>query len=170
MKEGGSRAHRLQPLQRVVVGVDLKWHQHQVRSELCDGPDDGEALQFGGGIHFFRLVEGACSAADDALLAFPYLREDCAEACCRRVGIQPEWQAEVGEGSDRAGGEESLEAIEGILAIRTPVEDRIFPGKCMKRPGDGGEVLNITPVISGEAQERANFCGILVGADLSDGY
>ena len=144
MKEGGSRAHRLQPLQRVVVGVDLKWHQHQVRSELCDVPDDG-------GIRFFRLVEEARSAADDALLAFPYLCEDCAEACRRRVGIQLEWQAEVGEGSDRAGGEESLEAIKGVLAIRTPVEDRIFPGKRMKRPGDGGEVLNLTPVVSSEA-------------------
>ena len=50
--------------------------------------------------------------------------------------------------------------IEGVLAIRTPVEDHIFHGKRMKRPGDGGEVLNITPVISGKTQKRANFRGI----------
>ena len=97
------------------------------------------------------------------------MSEDCAEACCRRVGIQPKWQAEVGEGSDGAGGEENLEAIEGVLAVWTPVEHRIFPDQHMKRPGDGGEVLNITPVISGEAQKRANFRGILGGTDLSDG-
>ena len=97
------------------------------------------------------------------------MSEDCAEACCQRVGIQPKWQAEVGEGSDRVGGEESLEAIEGVLAVWTPVEDRIFPGQCMKRPRDGGEVLNITPVISGETEKRANFRGILWGTDLSDG-
>ena len=169
VKESGFHAHHLQPLQCVVVGVDLKWHRHQVRSELRDGPDDGEALQFGGGIRFFRLVEGARSTADDVLLAFPYLCEDCAEACCRRVAIQTKWQAEVGEGSDRAGGEESLEAIEGVLAIRIPVEDRIFPGKSMKRPGNGGEVLNIMLVISGETQKRANFRGLLGGTDLSDG-
>ena len=150
-----------------MVGVDLE--RHQVRSELRDGPDDGEALQFGGGIRFFGLAEGARGAADDALLALPYLREDCAEACCRRVGIQPEWQAEVGVGSDRASGEESLEVIEGIRAIRTPVEDRIFPGKRMKRPGDGGKILYITPVISGKTQKRANFRGIPGGTDLSDG-
>ena len=40
--------------------------------------------------------------------------------------------------------------IEGVLAVRTPVEDRVFPGQRMKRPGNGSEILNITPVISGE--------------------
>ena len=161
VEKSGSRAHRLQPLQRVVVGVDLKWHRHQVRLELCDAPDDGE-------ICFFCLVEGALRAADNELLAFPDLNEDCAEVCCRRVGIQPKWQAAVGEGSDGAGGEESLEAIEGILAVWTPVEDHIFPGQRMKRPGDGGEVLNIMLVISDETQKRANFRGILGETDISD--
>ena len=49
VEKSGSRSHRLQPLQHVLVGVDLKWHRHQVRSELCDSPDDGETLQLGGG-------------------------------------------------------------------------------------------------------------------------
>ena len=71
--KSGSRSHRLQSPQLVVVGVDLKWHRHQVRSELCDGPDDGETLQLGGGVRFFRLVEGARCAADDELFAFPDL-------------------------------------------------------------------------------------------------
>ena len=129
VEKSGSRSHRLQPLQRVVVSVDLKWHRYQVRSELCDGPDDGEALQLGGGIYFFCLVEGARCTADDALFAFPDLSEDCAETCGRRVVVQPKWQAEVGEGSDLAGGEESLEAIEGVLAVWTPAEDHVFPGQ-----------------------------------------
>ena len=62
-------------------------------------------------------------------------------------------------------------AVEGVLTIRSPVEDRIFPGKRVKRPSDGGEILNIMLVVPGEAQERANFGGILEGggADLSDG-
>ena len=146
-----------------MIGVDLKCHKHQVRAELYDGPDDGEALQFGDGISFFRLVEGARSTADDALLTFPQLREDCAKACRRCVGIQPGWQAEVWKGSDGAGTEVSLEAVECVLAMRAPVEDRIFPGKRVKRPGDGGKILNIMPVVPGEAQERANFGSILGG-------
>ena len=39
------------------------------------------------------------------LLAFPDLSEDCAETCGRCISIQPEGQAEVGEGGDGAGGE-----------------------------------------------------------------
>ena len=113
-------------------------------------PDDGEALQFGGEICFLGLVEEARRAADDTLFAFPDLSEDCAEACGRRVGIQPKWKAGVGEGSDGTGGEESLEVIEGVLAVRTPGEDHVFPGQHMKRPGNGSKILNIMPVISGE--------------------
>ena len=41
MKEGGSCAHRLKPLQRVVVGVDFKRHGHEVGAEFWNGPDDG---------------------------------------------------------------------------------------------------------------------------------
>ena len=63
------------------------------------------------------------------LLAFPDLSEDCAETCGRRVRIQPEGQAEVGEGGDGAGGEESLEAIEGVLAVWAPVEDHVLTGQ-----------------------------------------
>ena len=41
MEEHRPRAHRLQPLERVVVRECLKWHGHEVRSELGDCPDDG---------------------------------------------------------------------------------------------------------------------------------
>ena len=68
-----------------------------------------------------------------------------------------------------AGGEESLEAVEGVLAVWTPVEDRVFPGQRMKRPGNGSEILDIMPVITGETRKGANFHGILGGTDLSDG-
>ena len=68
----------------------------------------------------------------NALLAFPYLCEDCAEDCGGGVGIQPERQAEVQEGGDGAGGEEGLEAVEGVLALWTPMEDRIFPGESVE--------------------------------------
>ena len=63
MKEGGSCEHRLKPLQLVVVGIDFKRHRHQVGVEFGNGPDDGEALQFRGGVVFLRLVEGARGTA-----------------------------------------------------------------------------------------------------------
>ena len=131
MRKSGSRPHRLEPLQSVVVGINLKRYGHQIRSELCDGPDDGKTLQLGGGIRFLGLVEGSRGAADDALFTFPDLSKDCAEACGRRVLVQPEEQVEVGEGSDGAGGEERFEVVEGVLSVRAPMKDRVFPGQGM---------------------------------------
>ena len=64
-----------------MVRVNLEWHRHEVWLELRNGPNNGEAFQLSGGVGFFRLVEGAGRAADDTLLAFPDLSEDCAEAC-----------------------------------------------------------------------------------------
>ena len=126
MEKSGSRSHCLEPLQSVVVGIHLKRYGHQIRLELCDGPDDGETLQLGGGIRFLSLVEGSRGAADDALFTFPDLSQDCAEACGRHVRVQPEGQAEVGEGGDGAGSEVRFEAVEGILAVRAPMEDRVL--------------------------------------------
>ena len=73
-----------------MVGVDLERHGHEVWPELRNGPNNGEALQFSGGVGFLRLVEGARRAADDALLAFPDLSEDCSESCSQRVRIETE--------------------------------------------------------------------------------
>ena len=111
-----------------MIGINLKRYGHQIRSELCDGPDDGETLHLGGGICFLGLVEGSRGAADDALFTSPDLSKDCTEACGRRVCVQPEGQAEVGEGGDGAGGEERIEAVEGVLAVRAPMKDRVFQG------------------------------------------
>ena len=102
-------------------------------------------------------------------LAFPDLSEDCAETCGRRICIQPEGQAEVGEGDDGAVGEESLEAVEGILTVRAPVEDRILPGQGVQWSGDGCEVFYVAQVVAGETQKGANFCGVLGRADLPNG-
>ena len=87
MKEGRSCAHRLKLLQRVVVSIDFERHQHQVGAELGNSPDDGEALQFRGGVGFLRLVEGARGTANNALLAFSYLGENCSEICSGGVGV-----------------------------------------------------------------------------------
>ena len=64
---------------------------------------------------------------------------------------------------------EGFEAVEGLLTLRTPVEDRIFPGEGMEGAGDGSEVLDIPLIVPGEAQKRANLCCILGGAYLLDG-
>ena len=87
MKEGGSCAHRLKPLQSVVVGIDFERHRHQVGAELGNGPDDGESFQFRGGVGFLRLVEGARGTTNNALLAFSYLCKNCSEACSGGVGV-----------------------------------------------------------------------------------
>ena len=119
--------------------------------EFGNGPDDGEALQFSGEVCFLHLVKGAQGTATDALLAFLYLSEDSFEACGGGIGVQPEREVKVREGGDWAGGEEGLEAVEGILTFWTPVEDRILPGESVERASDGGEILDISPVVPGEA-------------------
>ena len=63
-----------------MICVDLEGHGHEVWLELRNGPNNGEAFQLGGGVGLLHLVEGARRAADNALLAFPDLSEDCAEA------------------------------------------------------------------------------------------
>ena len=73
--------HCLEPLQSVVIRVDFEGHGQEVWSELRNGPNNGEAFQLGGRVDFLCLIEGARRAADDALLAFPNLSEDHAEAC-----------------------------------------------------------------------------------------
>ena len=132
-------------------------------------PRRGETFQLGGEIGFFHLVEGARGAADDALLAFPDLSEDCAETCGQRVRIQPERQAEVGEGGGGDGVEESLEAVQGVLTVQAPKEDRVLPGQGMQLSGDGCEIFYVTPVVPGETQKGADFRGVFGRADLPDG-
>ena len=103
------------------------------------------------------------------LLAFPDLSEDCAKTCGRLVCTQPEGQAEAGEGGDGAGGEESLEAVEGVLTVWSPMEDHVLPGQRVQWSGDGCEVFYVAPVAPGETQKGADFLGILGRADLPDG-
>ena len=47
------------------------------------------------------------------------------------------------------------------------MEDRIFPGGGVERASYGGEILDISPVVPGEAQKRANFCCSLGGGPIS---
>ena len=152
-----------------MIREDLKWHGHEVGTELSHSPYNGKALQLGGGVGLFSLVEGSRSAADDALPAFADLRQDCAKACGGCVGVQPKGLAEVGEGSDGTGGEEHFEAVEGALAVGAPVEDRVFPGQSMQGAGDSCEVFHISPVIPCETKERADFGGGFGRRDLPDG-
>ena len=148
----------------------LEWHSHEVRTELSHSPDNGQALQFGGGIGLLSLVEGPRSAADDTLFAIADLSQDCAEACGQRIGIQPEGLAEVREGSDGAGREERLEAVEGGLAVGAPMEDRVFPGQSMQGTCDGCEVLHISLVVTGETKERADFGGCFGRQDFPNSH
>ena len=148
----------------------LKWHNHEVWTELSHSPYNGEAFQLGGGVGFFSLVEGLLGTADDALPAFADLCQDCAKACGRLVGVQPKRLAEVGEGSDGTGGEEHFEGVEGVLAVSAPVEDRVFPGQSMQGTGDGCKIFHISPVIPCETKERADFGGGFGRQDLPDGH
>ena len=49
------------------------------------------------------------------------------------------------------------------------MEDCVLPGQGVKWSGDGCEVFNVAPVVPGETQKGANFCGVLGWADFSDG-
>ena len=120
--------HRLEPLECVVVRVYLEWHSHEVWTELGDCPHNRQTLQFSGRVRLFSLVQSSGSAADDALLALPNLSQDSTEACCRGVGVQPEYLAEVRESCDRAGGELGLELVEGGLTVFAPMKERFLPG------------------------------------------
>ena len=64
-----------------MIRIYLKWHGHVVWTELSHRSYNGKAFQFGGGVGLFSLVEGSRGAADDALLAFADLCQDCAKAC-----------------------------------------------------------------------------------------
>ena len=70
-----------------MVRENLKWHSHEIWSEFGYRPDDGQALQFGGGVGLLSLVKGPRSAADDALLAIADLSQDRTEACSRCIGV-----------------------------------------------------------------------------------
>ena len=68
-----------------------------------------------------------------------------------------------------ASGEERFEAVEGVLALGAPMEDRVLLGQGMLWVGDSCEILDIAAVVVGKTQEGADFCGILGRADLPDG-
>ena len=70
-----------------MVRIHLKWHGHEVRTELRNGPDDSETFQLSGGVGLLSLVEQPRCTADDVFFAFPDLRQYCAEACGRRVCV-----------------------------------------------------------------------------------
>ena len=153
-----------------MVCKDLERHGHEVWPEFCYRPDDGQALQFGDGVGLLSLVEGPRSAADDALFAITDLSQDRTEACSRWVGIQPKGLAEVREGSDRTGCEERLETVEGGLAVVAPIEDCILPGQSMQRTCNGCKILYISPVVTGETEEGADFSGSFGRWNLPNGY
>ena len=76
MQQGRACAHGFQPLQGVVVSVDLVGHSHEIRPEFGHCPDDSEAFEFGSGVGLFSLIKGMGSAADDPFLALLNLSQD----------------------------------------------------------------------------------------------
>ena len=152
-----------------MVSKNLEWHGHEVRTELHNGPDDSETFQFSGGVGLLSMVERPRGATDDPLLALPDLRQYCAEACSRLVRVKMEGLAKVGKGGDGTGGEECFQAVEGILAVSAPMEDRVLPGQRMQWAGDCCKIFHITPVIPGKTQEGADFSGGFGRQNLLDG-
>ena len=60
-------------------------------------------------------------------------------------------------------------AVEGILAVSAPIEDRVLPGQRMQWAGDCCEIFHITPVIPSKTQEGADFSGGFGRRNLPDG-
>ena len=152
-----------------MVRKNLKWYSHEVRTELRNGPDNSETFQFSGGVGLLSLVERPRGATDDPLLALPDLRQYCAEACSRRVRVKTEGLAKVGKSGNGTGGEECFQAVEGILAVSAPMEDRILPGQHMLWAGNCCKIFHITLVIPGKTQEGADFSGGFGRLNLPDG-
>ena len=48
----------------------------------------------------------------------------------------------------------SLEAVEGVLTVRAPMEDRVLPGQGMQWYGDGCEVFYVAPVVLGRPKKE----------------
>ena len=40
-----------------MVRINLEWHDHEVGTELRNGPNDSETFQFCGGVGLLSLVE-----------------------------------------------------------------------------------------------------------------
>ena len=163
VEERGPCAHRLKPLESIVIREYLKWHSHEVRAELGDCPHNRQALQFGGWVRLFSLIQSPGSAADGALLAFPNLSQDGTKACSGGIGVQPKCLAEVGEGCDRTCGKPSLQLIESCLAVLAPMEERILSGQSVQRSGDGGKALDVSAVIPSQTKKGAHFSGCFRG-------
>ena len=142
-------AHRLQPLESIVIREYLKWHSHEVRTEFGDCLHNRQALQLGGWVRLFSLIQSPRSATDDAHLAFPNLGQDGTEACGGGVGVQPKLRAKVGESCDRTRGESSLQLVKSSLAVLAPVEEHVSPGQSVQGSGDGGKTLDVPAVITG---------------------
>ena len=49
--------HCFEPLQGIVVHINLEWHSHEVGTKLGNGPNDCETFQFGSGVGLLSLVE-----------------------------------------------------------------------------------------------------------------
>ena len=65
----------------------LKWHGHEVRTELGDCPHNRQALQFSGRVRLFSLIQSPGGATDDVLLALPNLSQDGTEPCSGGIGV-----------------------------------------------------------------------------------
>ena len=163
VEECGPCAHCLQPLESIVIREYLEWHSHEVRAELGDCPRNRQALQFGGWVRPFSLIQSPGSATDDALLALPNLSQDGTKACSGGVGVQPKRLAKVGEGCDRTCGKSSLQLIKSCLAVLTPVEERVLPGQRVQGSGDGGKTLDIPAVITARPRNERTSVAVFWG-------
>ena len=69
-----------------MVRVYLQWHRHEVWSELCNGPDNGEAFQLSGGISFFGLFRHL--DAQQMMRSLP-------SRTCTKIALRPAVDASV---------------------------------------------------------------------------
>ena len=156
-------AHGFKPLECIVIRIYLEWHGHEVRTEFGDCPHNCQALQLSGWVRLFSLIQSPRSAANDALLAVPDLRQDSTEASRGGVGVEPEFFAKIREGCDRTRGESYLQLVECSLAVLAPVEERILPGQSMQGSGNGGKTLDVPAVITGKTEKERTSVAVFGG-------
>lgn len=95
--------HYSQPLQGVVACLDLEAIPIEVISKPADGPNYGQALQFGCTIVLFGRVSGEAGAGSHVPFAILNLGQDSPQPLRQGIGIEVESEIKIGEGSHRLG-------------------------------------------------------------------
>jgi hypothetical protein len=116
-----------QPAEGAVIRDEDKRGAVEIRAEVLDRPNDGQALAFGDGVIPFGWGKRLARISDDLLRALVVeLCEDGSNADAGIIGLQEEGLVEIGACQGGGVSKVLLEKFKGLLLIGTPDEGRVF--------------------------------------------